>query len=101
MRPAPKYPEYHQAVLEWTTAVETALTPKYAAEPFGRVASYASRWETPTFASYCWSRHEVPGFTIENPYAMVSDLLLTRERYREAGRRIALSIFERLRVKEE
>jgi hypothetical protein len=91
-----KYPEHHQAVLKWTAAIGTALTSEYAASPFGRVASYASRWETPTFASYCWLRHKVPGFTIENPYAMVGDLLLTRECYREAGKRIASCVVEGL-----
>jgi hypothetical protein len=93
-----KYPEHHQAVLEWVSAIEGNLTPDYAAEPFDRVATYTSRWETPTFASYCCLHHKIPGFTIENPYAMVGDLLLTRERYREAGKIIASSVVERLRV---
>jgi hypothetical protein len=73
------------------------LTPKYAASPFGRVANYRSRWETPTFASYCWTNHRIPGFTIENPYAMVGDLLLTRERYQEAGKLMAWAVVENLR----
>ncbi len=87
-----KYPEHHQAVVKFANAVETALTPTYAASPFGRVANYASRWETPRFASYFWSRCKAASFTIENPYAMVGDLVLTREHYREAGKRIASAV---------
>lgn len=93
-----KYPEHHQAVLKWTNAVESALIPKYAAAPFGRVATYRSRWETPNFTTYCWASHKIAGFTIENPYAMVGDLLLTRECYREAGERIASAVVGRLGV---
>ena len=70
--------------------------PKYAAEPFGRVADYPSRWETPSFASYCSAHHGICSFTIETPYGLIGDLLLTRERYREAGERIATGIVETL-----
>lgn len=92
-----KYPEYHQAAMKFATTIEKALMPGYAASPFGRVASYKSRWETPTFASYCWTGHKIPGFTIENPYAMVGDLLLTREHYQEAGKLMAWAVVENLR----
>ena len=93
-----KFREHHRAVLEFTGGIETALTSKYAASPFGRVANYRSRWETPSFAKYCWSSHKIAGFTIENPYAMVGDLVLTRERYREAGERIASAAVAVLRA---
>lgn len=91
-----KLPEYHKSVLEMINRVAEILTPKYAAEPFGRVARYASRWETPTFAVYCMTNLKVPAFTIENPYAMVGDMPLAREHYQEAGRLIASSIIEQI-----
>ena len=91
-----KHPQHHQALGRWIAAIENALTPKYAAEPFGQVADYPSRWETPSFASYCWAHHGICGFTIETPYGLIGDLLLTRERYREAGERIATGIVETL-----
>ena len=77
---------------------EDGLMPKYAASPFGRVARYRSRWETPTFASYCWTGHRIAGFTIENPYAMAGDLLLTREHYQEAGKLMASAVVETLSI---
>jgi len=91
-----KYPERHQATSKWASAIGSALVPEYAATPFYRVANYKSRWETPNFSSYCWLSHRIAGITIENPYAMVNDLVLTRERYQEAGERIALCILEEL-----
>ena len=94
--PAPEeYAEYHREVSGWTDPIAAALTPEYAATPFGRVANYASRWETPSFSSYCWTRQKMVGFTIETPYAMSGKLTLTQECYREAGKRIASCIAER------
>jgi hypothetical protein len=89
---------FHQEALSWTTAIKGALTPAYAAECFERVARYASRWETPRCTGYCWSRHGVCGLGVETPYALVGDLVLTRERYREIGARIAAGVMERLRL---
>ena len=91
-----KDPQYNEAVTQWTDAIANALTPEYAATPFGRVANYDSRWETPTFSSYCWMRHKIPCFTIENPYAISGELLLTRECYQKAGKRIASCVVEKL-----
>jgi hypothetical protein len=88
---------FHQEALCWTTAIKAALTPLYAAECFERVARYASRWETPRCTDFCWSRHGVCGLGVEIPYAMVGDLVLTREHYRDAGARIAKAVSKRLR----
>jgi hypothetical protein len=87
---------FHREALSWTTAIKGALTPTYAAECFERVARYPSRWETPRCTGYCWSRHGVCGLGVETPYAMVSDLVLTREGYREAGARMAEGVIEKL-----
>lgn len=90
------YPEHHRALEKWIASMEHSLTPAYAASPFARVATYASRWETPSFTAQCWTDHEICAITLETPYAMIGDLLLTRERYREAGARIAEGIMEAL-----
>jgi hypothetical protein len=87
---------FHEEALSWSTAIKAALTPQYAADCFERVARYASRWETPRCTGYCWARHGVCGLGIETPYAMVGDLVLTQERYREAGARIAQGVLRRL-----
>jgi hypothetical protein len=91
-----RYPQFHQEALSWTTTIKRALTGRYAAETFERVADYPSRWETPRFSAYCWEQIDVCGLGIETPYASVGDILLTREGYQEAGARIAQGIMERL-----
>lgn len=91
-----KYPEHHQNVLKFANAAEEALKNKYAAPKFGRVATYSSRWETPTFATYCWLAHRISGFTFETPYAIIGDTVMTRERYQEAGKLIASAVINKL-----
>jgi hypothetical protein len=95
--PSPtEYPDLHQEILGWTAALKSALGAEYAAKTFERVADYPSRWETPNFSRYFWAQGDICSFGIETPYAMVGDLVLTRERYREAGARIADGILSRL-----
>jgi hypothetical protein len=91
-----EHARFHQEALTWTTAIVRSLTRTYAAETFERVADYPSRWETPRSTGYCWSQHGVCGLGIETPYALVGDLVLTRERYQEAGARIAAGVISRL-----
>jgi hypothetical protein len=88
---------FHQEALSWTTAIKAALTGQYAAECFERVARYASRWETPRATGDCWSRHGVCGLGVETPYALVGELVLTRQGYREIGARMAAGVLERMR----
>ena len=90
------YPEGHEMAIEWSDAVDTALGEQYARDPFGHVADYASRWETPGFTSFCASELSIPGLCMETPYALVGDLVLTRERYREIGRRTAEAVVGKL-----
>jgi hypothetical protein len=90
------YSRFHQEALGWAAAIKSRLARQYAAECFERVARYASRWETPRFTGYCWSQHGICGLGVETPYAMVGDLVMTREHYREAGARIAAGVLDRL-----
>lgn len=91
------FPERQNAVLAWMDTIQNSLTPKYAAESFVRVADYPSRWETSTFASYCCVQ-EIDSFTIEIPYALIGEIVLTRECYREAGEWIAKCVVEKVRT---
>ena len=91
-----EHARFHQEALTWTTAIKQSLTRTYAAETFERVADYPSRWETPRSTGYCWAQHGVCGLGIETPYALVGDWVLTRERYQEAGARIAAGVVSRL-----
>ena len=92
-----QYSDLHQSVLAWTSAIKAALAPHgYAAETFERVANYPSRWGTPNFSRHFWTQYGTSSFGLETPYALVGDLVLTRERYREAGARIAHGVVSRL-----
>ena len=73
--------------------IAEALTPEHAAEPFARVANYASRWETPTFTAYI-CRLGICGFSVETPYGAIRGNVLTREQYRQTGRRMARCLME-------
>lgn len=91
-------PEKHKEASAWTAAVREDLGRPYAAEDFDRVARYKSRWETPGFARYLCETLNVCAFTVETPYAMVGELVLTREHYRETGSRIAKGVIRRISV---
>lgn len=89
-----EYPEAHERVLRWTTAIRGHL--EHAAEVFERVANYASRWETPSLGKYIFANQKIDGFTFETPYAMVGEHVLTRQDYQRAGSQIALGVLESL-----
>jgi len=91
-----RLPEKHRATLGWAEAIKDALTPQYAAEDFARTPDYPSRWETPNFTEYFCESVDVPAFVVETPYAMVGDLVLTREHYQDIGRRMAGAVVRRL-----
>ncbi len=90
-----KFPRHVESANEWAAAFKEALG-EYAAKEFGRVARYASRWETPGFASHCREAFGIPVLTFETPYASCGEVVMTRERYREAGLRLARAVVERV-----
>ena len=57
-----------------------------------QIAYYASRWNTPNFTAWVASELKTPALTLEIPYALAGDRVFTRERYREAGARIAAAV---------
>ncbi|MBD3185097.1 hypothetical protein GF312_22640 [Candidatus Poribacteria bacterium] len=89
--------DHHDSVINVANIIAEFLGKEYAADPFGKVANYKSRWETPSFSRYGWTAFNIPSFTIENPYAMVKSMVLTREKYREAGERIAKAVISTLK----
>ena len=82
----------HRITRNWARNICTSLTTKYAAQNFGRVADYPSRWETPNFITYIADLLGIPGLTIETPYGAAGKTLFTIEEYREIGARIANAI---------
>jgi len=83
-----------QATTKWVEALAAGLTPQYAHKNFRQVATYASRWETPWFTEYCFSNLGVCELSLETPYGMIGETVLTRENYREAGARIAEAVMK-------
>ena len=58
--------------------------------------NYKSRWETPTFTGFCYETLGVDAVTFEVPYALSARLVFTRERYQEAGARMAAAVVAQL-----
>ena len=104
------FPELHEQTRQWTERIRVALG-EYAAPKFTRTADYASRWQlpdlttgswyTPNFTRYCASHLQMPVFTLETPYALIGDILMGREQYRELGGRIAHELVELCRERRE
>ena len=86
----------HEAAAEWARRFAASLGEKYAASDFGRVARYASRWETPNFTRGFHTETGAATLSFETPYAACGETLMTREAYREAGARIAEAILTHL-----
>ena len=65
--------------------------------PGGVRARYATRWGTPSFGRYFWETLEVPALCLETSYGMSKEVVLTREHYREIGKRIAEGVVRHLK----
>ena len=89
--------EMHQRLHDWTDAFQDALGTDLAATNFARVASYASRWETPSFAQATCLQFGFPALSLETPYCRIGDRVLTIDDYQEIGARLASVVLTRLR----
>lgn len=93
--------EAHSQSAVWAEKFRVALEPDYAAPEFTRTTSaqnYFSRWGSPEvcdrFSEYMWKEHSVAVVSTETPYAMCGNILMTRERYQEAGALMATALLE-------
>ena len=91
----PANPEADRALQAWGNVLGKALAPEFAAHPFVRKAEHASRWETPRVSDYVQSAFGCAALSIETPYAVCRDSLMTPKQYREVGRRMAQAILGR------
>ena len=82
---------------EWARLLGEAMGREYACENFGRTTEWGERWLTPCFSTFCWNVLAIPALCVEVPYAVCGKTLMTREHYREAGRRAAAGIIKRLK----
>ncbi|MBI5724507.1 MAG: hypothetical protein HZA50_11150 [Planctomycetes bacterium] len=93
-----KHPFQHRIAKVWADAVEKSLGPDYAGKPFGRIADYPSRWETPHFDQFC-HRIGVPALSLETSYQACRAGMLDIDGYRQIGRRIADGIAAKLKIR--
>jgi len=91
-RPSGDHDQHDAEATRWADVLKGSLGPEYAAEPFGRVPDYPSRWGTPALTECAAREHHVCALAIETPYACIGDHVLTRDDYRSAGARIAAGI---------
>jgi len=87
-------PEFHKAGEQWARTLAESMGTSYIAAPPGRVASYRSRWETPSFTQFSCQDLNVCGLTLEVPYGLSKHLVLTREAYADIGRRLAEGLIQ-------
>ena len=73
-----------------------ALQELYVASRKPSLNPYPTRWITPNLSSYSWDDLQIPGVTLECPYALAGSTVLTREKYQEAGRRLAAALVKHL-----
>jgi hypothetical protein len=69
----------------------------FADATFARHATYASRWETPTFTRYCVDPLRLPALSFEVPYSFIGSQPLTRADYLRAGRQLADGVIAAIR----
>ena len=83
--------------LGWGNHFSNFVTPKYAAPDFIPSTEHKSHWQASGFVNWI-SRHlDICALTINAPYALAGENLLSRKCYREAGKAIAAAILDRLK----
>lgn len=81
-------PVMNPAAAVWGERISRELGADLVHEPFTRVATYTSRWTTPSMTGF-FSKRGVPALCVETPYAIIRERVLTREDYRMIGARVA------------
>ncbi|MDP6124829.1 MAG: M14 family zinc carboxypeptidase, partial [Candidatus Latescibacteria bacterium] len=80
----------------WAERLGSWLPDEIRADPFSIVPDYPSRWPGGAIGGYLAGVHGVCGMTIETPYSMVGDHVLTRTDYQNAGASLADGLADHL-----
>lgn len=91
----PSTPEWERSTQAWVNVFRQALVPDFAAENFARKGNYASRWETPRLSGFARDQLGCSAVTIETPYALCRETVMSPKQYREVGQRLARAIVTR------
>lgn len=71
------------------------LPPELTRQQPLKSADYPSRWaDNGTVGAFAWDTFGIPCLSMETPYALSRDVVLTRERYRELGTSVLEGILE-------
>lgn len=79
----------------WINLFDKALGADFVADPFARVATHGSRWDTPRVTNFVRDTLDCTALSMEIPYGFCGDTVMTPKQYREAGRRLARAILSR------
>lgn len=88
------FPGHHAQAMKFCEALAKVLGPDLASDDIGRVATYASRWETPNLTAFSCSTLNVCSLSFETAYSMIGDTVMTREQYQIAGARLGQALIE-------
>lgn len=80
---------------KWCNVLQNELLAEFAAADFKRTAKTPARWTTPDFTTFLRIELGVPALSLEIPYALTGENLLTQKSYREIGRRLAVGFLRR------
>ncbi len=80
---------------KWCNVIRNELQAEFASPDFKKVAKYASRWNTPSFARFMRDEMGIPALSVETPYSHTPGGVLTQKSYREIGHRLALAVLRR------
>lgn len=85
----------------WAKRFEGAIPSGYASSCLGRVANYASRWDSPNFNYTKFMRkfHNVPALSFEFPYSQIRGKVLEIDDYMAIGGAMAEAVLAFLRGK--
>jgi len=81
-------PVMNEVASAWGERIGREIGADLVHEPFARVATYPSRWRTPSVTGF-FAKRGVPAICMETPYAIIRERVLTREDYRMIGARVA------------
>jgi len=84
-----KYPAEYKKAKKWTDQIAKNIGPEYISKEYSRSATYKSRWETPNFVQFCKDDFNLTCLSMETPYSISRDKVLTQDDYRLIGKRIA------------
>ncbi|MFA6102154.1 MAG: M14 family zinc carboxypeptidase [Victivallaceae bacterium] len=85
---------------EWSERFKKSIPSEFTSDQFGKVANYASRWESPSFSYYKFMNrfYKIPALSFEFPYSRSRERILEIKNYLEIGAAMADTVLETLKT---